>query len=84
MRQVDLSTGELWRGGFRINLQSHPFRVLAELVQHAGKVLTRKELQERVWEKGTNTDFDDLWAQMLIRSARRWRTTPTIPALWRR
>lgn len=58
MRQVDLSTRELWRSGFRIKLQGQPFRVLAELVQTPGKVVTREELQERVWEKGTNVNFD--------------------------
>lgn len=56
--EADLSTGELWRGGFRIKLQGQPFRVLAELVQRPGQIVTREELQERVWEKGTNVDFD--------------------------
>ena len=56
--EADLSTGELWRGGFRIKIQGQPFKVLAELVQRPGQVVTREELQERVWEKGTNVDFD--------------------------
>jgi Tol biopolymer transport system component/DNA-binding winged helix-turn-helix (wHTH) protein len=56
--EADLSTGELWRGGFRIKLQGQPFRVLTELVHHAGHVVTREELQQRVWDKGTNVDFD--------------------------
>jgi Tol biopolymer transport system component/DNA-binding winged helix-turn-helix (wHTH) protein len=56
--EADLSTGELWRGGFRIKIQGQPFRVLAELIQRAGQVVTREELQELVWEKGTNVDFD--------------------------
>jgi Tol biopolymer transport system component/DNA-binding winged helix-turn-helix (wHTH) protein len=56
--EADLSTGELWRGGFRVRLQGQPFRVLSELVQRPGQVVTREELQERVWEKGTNVDFD--------------------------
>lgn len=56
--EADLSTGELWRGGFRIKLQGQPFRVLAELIQRPGQVITREELQERIWDKGTNVDFD--------------------------
>lgn len=32
--------------------------VLSELVQRAGQVVTREELQERIWENGTNVDFD--------------------------
>ena len=56
--EADLSTGELWRGGFRIKLQSQPFRVLSELVRHPGQVISREELQQRVWDKGTNVDFE--------------------------
>jgi Tol biopolymer transport system component/DNA-binding winged helix-turn-helix (wHTH) protein len=56
--EADLSTGEIWRGGFRIKLQSQPFRVLAALLQRAGQVVTREELQELVWGKSTTVDFD--------------------------
>ena len=56
--EADLSTGEIWRGGFRIKLQSQPFRVMAELIRRSGHVVTREELQLAVWEKGTNVDFD--------------------------
>lgn len=56
--EADLSTGELWRGGFRIKLQSQPFRVLSELVRHPGQVVSREELQQKVWDKGTNVDFE--------------------------
>lgn len=56
--EADLSTGELWRGGFRIKLQGQPFRVLTELVYKAGHIVTREELQQKVWDKGTNVDFD--------------------------
>lgn len=56
--EADLSTGELWRGGFRIKLQSQPFRVMTELIRRSGHVVTREELQAKVWDKGTNVDFD--------------------------
>jgi DNA-binding winged helix-turn-helix (wHTH) protein/Tol biopolymer transport system component len=56
--EADLSTGELWRGGFRIKLQSQPFRVLAELIRKAGHVVSREELQQKVWDRGTNVDFE--------------------------
>ena len=32
--EADLQTGELWRGGFRIKLQSQPFKVLAALLEN--------------------------------------------------
>jgi DNA-binding winged helix-turn-helix (wHTH) protein len=55
--EADLSTGELWRG-LPDSIQAQPFRLLAELVQRPVQVVTREELQERVWEKETNVDFD--------------------------
>jgi Tol biopolymer transport system component/DNA-binding winged helix-turn-helix (wHTH) protein len=56
--EVDLSTGELWRAGHRIKLQSQPFKVLTVLLEHAGEVVTREELQLRLWGNDTIVDFD--------------------------
>jgi DNA-binding response OmpR family regulator len=56
--EIDLETGELWKAGFRIKLQSQPFKVLAILLEQPGHVVTREELQERLWGKDTVVDFD--------------------------
>jgi TolB-like protein/Flp pilus assembly protein TadD len=39
-------------------LQDQPFRVLAVLVEHPGKVVTRDELRQRVWPSNVYVDFD--------------------------
>ena len=56
--EMDAQTGELWKGGFRVKLQSQPFMVLAALLERPGQVVTRKELQLRLWGKDTTVDFD--------------------------
>jgi Tol biopolymer transport system component/DNA-binding winged helix-turn-helix (wHTH) protein len=56
--EADLQTGELWKAGFRIKLQTQPFKVLATLLERPGHVVTREELQERLWGKDTIVDFD--------------------------
>jgi Tol biopolymer transport system component/DNA-binding winged helix-turn-helix (wHTH) protein len=56
--EVDLQSGELWKAGFRIKLQSQPFKVLAVLLERPGQVVLREELQERLWGKDTVVDFD--------------------------
>jgi Tol biopolymer transport system component/DNA-binding winged helix-turn-helix (wHTH) protein len=56
--EIDLQTGELWKAGFRIKLQGQPFKVLTALLERAGQVVTREELQERLWGKDTVVDFD--------------------------
>jgi len=58
MYEVDLQSGELWKAGFRIKLQSQPFKVLATLLERPGHVVTREELQLKLWGKDTIVDFD--------------------------
>jgi Tol biopolymer transport system component/DNA-binding winged helix-turn-helix (wHTH) protein len=58
MYEVDLQSGELWKAGFRIKLQSQPFKVLATLLERPGQVVTREELQLKLWGKDTIVDFD--------------------------
>jgi DNA-binding winged helix-turn-helix (wHTH) protein len=56
--EADLQTGELWKAGRKVKLQSQPFKVLAALLEKAGEVVTREELQLRVWGKNIVVDFD--------------------------
>jgi DNA-binding winged helix-turn-helix (wHTH) protein len=56
--EVDLQTGELWKAGRRIKLQTQPFKVLAALLERPGEIVTRDELQLRVWGPDTTVDFD--------------------------
>src|SRR3984957_10452938 len=56
--EADLQTGELWKAGRRVKLQSQPFRVLTCLIERAGGVVSRDELQQRVWGPDTVVDFD--------------------------
>ncbi len=57
--EVDLRTGELRRQGLRIKLQEKPFQVLAILLEHAGDIVTREELREKLWPEDTFVDFDN-------------------------
>jgi TolB-like protein/DNA-binding winged helix-turn-helix (wHTH) protein/Flp pilus assembly protein TadD len=56
--EVDLRAGELRKHGLKIKIQEQPFQVLAMLVDRAGEVVTREELQERLWQADTFVDFD--------------------------
>jgi TolB-like protein len=46
---VDLDTGELWRSGRKLKLTGQPFSVLAMLLERPGEVITREEVQRRLW-----------------------------------
>jgi DNA-binding winged helix-turn-helix (wHTH) protein len=56
--EADLQTGELWKAGKRIKIQSQPFKVLSVLLEHPGEIVTREDLQLRVWGKDTIVDFE--------------------------
>lgn len=56
--EVDLESGELWKAGFRVKLQGQPFKVLASLLERPGQIVTREELQLRLWGRDTVVDFD--------------------------
>lgn len=56
--EVDLDAGELYRSGFRIKIQAQPFKVLAALLEHPGRIVSREELQIRIWGRETVVEFD--------------------------
>ena len=56
--EADLRTGELKKRGARIRLQEQPFQVLAVLLARPGELVTRDELQGRLWTADTFVDFD--------------------------
>jgi len=47
--EVDLQTGELRKGGVKLKLTGQPFQVLTILLERPGEVVTREELQKRLW-----------------------------------
>jgi DNA-binding winged helix-turn-helix (wHTH) protein/Tol biopolymer transport system component len=46
------------KSGSRIKLQEQPFKVLQILLEHPGDVVTRDELQSRIWPAENFGDFD--------------------------
>jgi len=47
--EVDLRAGELRKGGAKLKLTGQPFQVLTILLEQPGEVVTRDELQKRLW-----------------------------------
>jgi TolB-like protein/DNA-binding winged helix-turn-helix (wHTH) protein/Tfp pilus assembly protein PilF len=56
--ELDLREGQLRKRGLRVRLQEQPIQVLTILVEHPGEVITREELQKRLWPADTFVDFD--------------------------
>ena len=47
--EADLRTGELRKDGVKLKFGGQPFQVLAILLERPGDVVTREELQKRLW-----------------------------------
>ncbi|HUU15503.1 MAG TPA: tetratricopeptide repeat protein, partial [Terriglobia bacterium] len=56
--EVDLRTGELRKHGRNIKLHGQPIDVLAMLLERPGEMVTREELQKKLWPQDTFVDFD--------------------------
>jgi DNA-binding winged helix-turn-helix (wHTH) protein len=56
--EVNEETGELRKHGIRIKLHSQPFKVLLLLLETPGAIVSRKQLQQRLWGDGTFVDFE--------------------------
>jgi cholera toxin transcriptional activator len=56
--ELDLSAGELRKNGRKLRLQEQPFQILALLLEHAGELVTREELRQKLWAADTFVDFD--------------------------
>ena len=57
--EVDPASGELRRHGGKVRLHEQPFQVLLALLERPGEVVSRQELQHRLWPDDTFVEFDN-------------------------
>jgi eukaryotic-like serine/threonine-protein kinase len=56
--EADMRVGEVRKAGSRVKLQEQPFKVLQVLLEQRGNIVSREELQSRIWPEDTYGDFD--------------------------
>src|SRR4026209_296120 len=56
--ELDLPSGELRKAGVLVGLQEQSLKVLTELLERPGDLVTREELRQRLWPNGTFVDFE--------------------------
>jgi DNA-binding winged helix-turn-helix (wHTH) protein/Tol biopolymer transport system component len=56
--EADLQSGEIRKAGHRVKLQEQPFKILQILLENPGAVVSREELQSRIWPDVCYGDFD--------------------------
>lgn len=58
MFELNLATNELVRNGRRVDVQGQPLRLIGLLTQRAGELVSREEMQQRLWAGDTFVDFE--------------------------
>jgi len=56
--ELDLKAGELRKQGVKIRLQEQPFQILVMLLEHPGEIVTREEIQQKLWPADIFVDFE--------------------------
>ena len=57
--EVDLAGGQISRKGRPVPVQEQPFRVLVMLMERPGELVSREEIQARLWPADTYVSFDE-------------------------
>jgi TolB-like protein/DNA-binding winged helix-turn-helix (wHTH) protein/Tfp pilus assembly protein PilF len=55
--ELNPQSGELRKQGMKIRLQGQPVEILALLLERPGEIVTRQELQKKLWPADTFVDF---------------------------
>src|SRR3982750_269297 len=77
--ELKTSTGELFKFGVRIRLPDQSSRILLVLLRRPGELVTREELQDLLWAKGTCVDFDHGLNLAMNRLPRALSHPPQVP-----
>jgi DNA-binding response OmpR family regulator len=56
--EVDVPAGQLRKHGVKLRLAGKPFDILVMLLERTGQVVTREEIQLRLWSNETFVDFE--------------------------
>jgi DNA-binding winged helix-turn-helix (wHTH) protein/tetratricopeptide (TPR) repeat protein len=56
--RLDPAHGALTRDSARVRVQDQPFQLLLLLVEHAGQIVSREEIRNRLWPQNTFVEFD--------------------------
>ena len=56
--ELDRESGELLKRGLPLRVQEKPLQLLLLLLEHPGEIVSREDLQRRLWPNGTYVDFD--------------------------
>ena len=81
--ELNRRTGELRKNGVKLKLQEQPLQILALLLEHAGEIVAREDIQKRLWPEHTYVDFDNAISSAVRKLRDALGDRRRIHALWR-
>lgn len=54
----DGASGQIWKHGVPVKLHGQPLDILTTLLDQPGQIVSREELQRRLWKESTFVDFE--------------------------
>lgn len=57
--EINRHTRELRKHGVKLKVQDQPIEVLLLLLERSGEIVTREEIQKRLWPESTHVDYDN-------------------------
>jgi Tol biopolymer transport system component/DNA-binding winged helix-turn-helix (wHTH) protein len=57
--ELSSESGEIRKNGTRLKLSGQPIEVLRLLLEHPGRLVTREEIQQKLWPSNSYGDFED-------------------------
>src|SRR6202142_3101868 len=77
--EFDLSSRELRKGRTRLRVPDQSLAILAMLLERPGELVTREEMQARLWPHGTVVGFENSVNQAMRRLREALQDTATTP-----
>jgi len=77
---VDVAAGQLRKHGIKLRLSGQPLEILIMLLDHPGSVVTREEIQQRLWSTETFVDFENSLNKAINKLRQTLSDSPDHPA----
>jgi DNA-binding winged helix-turn-helix (wHTH) protein/Tol biopolymer transport system component len=78
--EVDVAAGQLRKHGLKLRLSGQPLEILLMLLEHPGSVVSREEIQQRLWSTETFVDFENSLNKAINKLRQALSDSPDQPA----
>jgi DNA-binding response OmpR family regulator len=83
---INLDTREIFRGKIRVELTKKEYQILELLLKNKNKVMSKKEIEEKIWWKKNKIESDVVRSHMQVIRSKLWikwqKIIKTVHGVW--